>query len=248
MPDPTTTSVPAYRRVLLKLSGDSFTRPGQTGVSMDEVSKIAAQAKRVADRGVQLAIVVGGGNIIRGAQFSKAGNIVTQATADYMGMLATVINGIILQDFLEKAHQQEVRTLSAIEVRAFTEPYIRRRALGHMEKGRVVILAGGSSNPRFTTDTAGVLRAIELEAQMMIKGTKVDGVYSRDPSAGDGAEFISKISQHDFIVQKLGILDRTAVTLAGENKMPIRVLNILKKGNLKKALGGEDVGSVIVPD
>jgi len=237
-----------FSRVILKISGEVMSGHGKTGFDKEAIQFIAGEIHdAVRATKCQLAIVIGGGNIIRGSRLIEGIGSST-IIADQAGMLATVINGIILQDFLEKAHQQEVRTLSAIEVRAFTEPYIRRRALGHMEKGRVVILAGGSSNPRFTTDTAGVLRAIELEAQMMIKGTKVDGVYSRDPSAGDGAEFISKISQHDFIVQKLGILDRTAVTLAGENKMPIRVLNILKKGNLKKALGGEDVGSVIVPD
>ena len=138
--------------------------------------------------------------------------------------------------------------MSAVEVSAFTEPYIRRRALVHLKKGYVVILAGGSSNPRFTTDTAAVLRAIELEADLVIKGTKVDGIYSKDPNAHTDSEFIERISQHDFVSQKLGILDRTAVTLAGENNMPIRVINILEKGNLAKALQGEAIGSVIVPD
>ncbi len=225
------------------MSGD-----GKTGFDKEAIQFIADEIHDAAKATeCQLAIVIGGGNLVRGTRLIQ-GIGSSNVIADQAGMLATIINGIILQDFLEKAHQQEVRTMSAVEVRAFTEPYIRRRAIGHMEKGRVVILAGGSSNPRFTTDTAAVLRAIELEADLVIKGTKVDGIYSKDPNAHDDSEFIESISQHDFVMQKLGILDRTAVTLAGENNMPIRVLNILKKGNLTKALKGEEVGSVIVPD
>lgn len=235
-------------RVILKISGEVMSGNGKTGFDKEAIEFIAGEIHDAAEHTeCELAIVIGGGNLIRGS--SLIGGIgSTNVIADQAGMLATIINGIILQDFLEKAHHLEVRVLSAVEVRAFTEPWIRRRAIGHMSKGRIVILAGGSANPRFTTDTAAVLRAVELDADTVIKGTKVDGIYSKDPSAGDGAEFIAEISQHDFIRQKLQILDRTAVTLAGENNMPIRVLNILKKGNLAKALHGEAIGSLIVPD
>lgn len=237
-----------FSRVILKISGEVMSGHGKTGFDQGAIGFIAGEIhEAVKATDCQLAIVIGGGNLIRGSRLIE-GIGSSHIIADQAGMLATIINGIILQDFLEKNHHQEVRTMSAVEVRAFTEPYIRRRAIGHMEKGYVVILAGGSANPRFTTDTAAVLRAIELEGQLVIKGTKVDGVYSKDPSMGDGAEFIPEISQHDFVTKKLGILDRTAVTLAGENNMPIRVLNILKQGNLAKALKGEPIGSVIVPD
>ena len=236
------------KRVILKISGEVMSGNGKTGFDKDAIRFIADEIHdAVAETKCELAIVIGGGNLVRGSRLIEGVGSST-IIADQAGMLATIINGIILQDFLEKNHQQEVRTMSAVEVRAFTEPYIRRRAEGHMEKGRIVILAGGSANPRFTTDTAAVLRAIELEADLMIKGTKVDGIYSKDPNAHNDSEFIQEISQHDFVMQKLGILDRTAVTLAGENHLPIRVLNILKKGNLSKALKGEDVGSLIVPD
>ena len=236
------------KRVILKISGEVMSGHGKTGFDKEAIRFIAGEihdAKK--ETGVELAIVIGGGNIIRWSRLIE-GIGSTHIIADQAGMLATIINGIILQDFLEKAHRQAVRTMSAVEVRAFTEPYIRRRAMSHMGKGYVVILAGGSSNPRFTTDTAAVLRAVELDADIVIKGTKVDGVYSKDPSEGKDAEFIAEISQHDFVAKKLQIMDRTAVTLAGENHMPIRVLNILKKGNLTKALKGEPIGSLIVPD
>lgn len=221
---------------------------GKTGFDKEAIQFIAGEIHDAAkNTGCQLAIVIGGGNLIRGSRLIE-GIGSSNVIADQAGMLATIINGLILQDFLEKTHKLEVRVMSAVEVRAFTEPYIRRRAMGHMEKGRVVILAGGSANPRFTTDTAAVLRSIELDAQLVIKGTKVDGIYSKDPNANTDSEFIEEITQHDFITKKLQILDRTAVTLAGENHMPIRVLNILKKGNLKKALEGETIGSSIIPD
>ena len=221
---------------------------GKTGFDKEAIQFIAGEIyDAVKATRCQMAIVIGGGNLIRGSSLIE-GVGSSHIIADQAGMLATIINGIILQDFLEKNHHQEVRTMSAVEVPAFAEAYIRRRAMSHMEKNRIVILAGGSSNPRFTTDTAAVLRAIELEADLVIKGTKVDGVYSKDPHAHKDSVFIERISQHDFVAQKLGILDRTAVTLAGENHMSIGVLNILKKGNLMKALKGESIGSVIVPD
>jgi uridylate kinase len=236
------------KRVVLKISGEVMSGMAKTGFDRESLKFIAEEIYEAHKHSkCELAIVIGGGNLVRGSRLiDQIGS--TNVIADQAGMLATIINGIILQDFLEKEHSMDVRVASGVEVRAFTETYIRRRAMAHMEKGRVVILAGGSTNPRFTTDTAAVLRAIELEADLVIKGTKVDGVYTSDPNAGNGAEFIESISQHDFVSKKLGILDRTAVTLAGENNMPIRVINILTKGNLKKALEGEAVGSVINPD
>ena len=221
---------------------------GKTGFDKEPIQFIAGEIHDAfRATGCQLSIVIGGGNLVRGSRFIDAIGS-SMVIADQAGMLATIINGLVLQDFLERNHELDVRVMSAVEIRAFAEPYIRRRAMGHMEKGRIVILAGVSANPRFTTDSAAVLRAIELEAEIVIKGTKVDGIYSKDPNEHNDSVFIPRISQHDFVAQKLGILDRTAVTLAGENTMTIQVLNILKKGNLAKALQGETIGSVVIPD
>lgn len=194
----------------------------------------------------QLAVVIGGGNMIRGSQLTRdlESNIVV---ADQAGMLATIINGILLQDFLERTHGLDVRVMSAVDIRAFAEPYIRRKALSHLTKGHIIVLTGGMGNPRFSTDSCAVLRAIELNANLIIKGTKVNGVYDKDPHAHDDSKFIKDISQHDFVAQRLGIMDRTAVTLAGENNMPIRVFNIFTKGNLEKVLEGKPIGSLIMP-
>jgi uridylate kinase len=244
MPDPSTTSVPAYRRVLLKLSGDSFTRPGQTGVSMDEVSKIAAQAKRVADRGVQLAIVVGGGNIIRGAQFSKAGNIVTQATADYMGMLATVINGLALMDALEHL-KCATRLQTAIRMEGVAEPFIRRRCVRHLEKGRIVILAAGTGNPFVTTDTAAALRAKEIEAEILLKATRVDGVYSDDPEKNPHAVRYERLTYEQVLRDRLRVMDLTAISMCMDNHLPILVFNFTKEGNIERAIGGDTIGTLV---
>jgi uridylate kinase len=244
MPDEPTTSAPAYRRVLLKLSGDSFTRPGQTGVSMDEVSKIAVQAKRVADRGVQLAIVVGGGNIIRGAQFSKAGNIVTQATADYMGMLATVINGLALMDALEHLNCP-TRLQTAIRMEGVAEPFIRRRCARHLEKGRIVILAAGTGNPFVTTDTAAALRAKEIEAEILLKATRVDGVYSDDPEKNPHAVRYERLSYEQVLRDRLRVMDLTAISMCMDNHLPILVFNFTKEGNIERAIGGEPIGTLV---
>ena len=244
MPDASTTSTPAFRRVLLKLSGDSFTRPGQTGVSMDEVSKIAAQAKRVADRGVQLAIVVGGGNIIRGAQFSKAGNIVTQATADYMGMLATVINGLALMDALEHLNCA-TRLQTAIRMEGVAEPFIRRRCVRHLEKGRIVILAAGTGNPFVTTDTAAALRAKEIEAEILLKATRVDGVYSDDPEKKPHAVRYERLSYEQVLRDRLRVMDLTAISMCMDNHLPILVFNFTKEGNIERAIGGEAIGTLV---
>jgi uridylate kinase len=244
MPDTFTTSAPTYRRVLLKLSGDSFTRPGQTGVSMDEVSKIAAQAKRVADRGVQLAIVVGGGNIIRGAQFSKAGNIVTQATADYMGMLATVINGLALMDALEHL-KCATRLQTAIRMEGVAEPFIRRRCVRHLEKGRIVILAAGTGNPFVTTDTAAALRAKEIDAEILLKATRVDGVYSDDPEKNPHAVRYERLSYEQVLRDRLRVMDLTAISMCMDNHLPILVFNFAKEGNIERAIAGEPIGTLV---
>ncbi len=235
------------KRVVLKISGEVMSGHGKTGFDKEAIHFIAREIQDATkETGCQLAIVIGGGNLIRGSKLiSEIGS--TNVIADQAGMLATIINGLILQDFLEKNHGIDVRVMSAVEVRAFTEPYIRRRAIAHMEKGRTIVLAGGSANPRFTTDTAAVLRAIELEADLIIKGTKVDGVYDKDPHANGDSTFIPRIDEHEYLAKKLKILDSTAVTLAGENNMPIRVINILKAGNLTKLLQGGEVGSIIEP-
>ncbi len=235
---------PAYRRVLLKLSGDSFTRPGQTGVSMEEVSRIAAQAKRVADRGVQLAIVVGGGNIIRGAQFSMGGKIVTQATADYMGMLATVINGLALMDALEHLNCP-TRLQTAIRMEAAAEPFIRRRCVRHLEKGRIVILAAGTGNPFVTTDTAAALRAQEIEAEILLKATRVDGVFSDDPEKNPHAVRYERLSYEQILRDRLRVMDLTAISMCMDNHLPILVFNFAKEGNIERAIAGESIGTLV---
>src|SRR5262245_10931984 len=217
----------AYRRVLLKLSGDSFTRPGQTGISMEEVSKIAAQAKRAADRGVQLAIVVGGGNIIRGAHFSKAGPIVTQATADYMGMLATVINGLALTDALEHLGCP-TRLQTAIRMEGVAEPFIRRRCVRHLEKGRIVVLAAGTGNPFVTTDTAAALRAKEIDAEVLLKATRVDGVYSDDPEKNPHAVRFDRLSYEQVLRDHLRVMDLTAISMCMDHRLPILVFNFAR--------------------
>lgn len=235
---------PAYRRVLLKLSGDSFTRPGETGVSMDEVSRVAAQAKRVADRGVQLAIVVGGGNIIRGAHFSRAGEIVTQATADYMGMLATVINGLALMDALEHL-QCPTRLQTAIRMEGVAEPFIRRRCVRHLEKGRIVILAAGTGNPFVTTDTAAALRAKEIEAEILLKATRVDGVFTDDPEKNPHAQRYERLTYEQVLRDKLAVMDMTAIGMCMDNRLPILVFNFKKEGNIERAIAGERIGTLV---
>jgi uridylate kinase len=235
---------PAYRRVLLKLSGECFRRPGQIGVSMEEVGRIAVQAQRVAERGVQLAIVVGGGNIIRGAAFSKAGGGVTQGTADYMGMLATVINGLALQDALEHL-KCETRLQTAIRMEGVAEPFIRRRCVRHLEKGRVVILAAGTGNPFVTTDTAAALRAKEIEAELLLKATRVDGVYSDDPEKNPHAIRYDHITFDQVLRDRLNVMDATAISMCMEHRMPILVFNYKKEGNIERAIAGERIGTLV---
>lgn len=232
-----------YNRVLLKLSGESFCGPGKFGIDGSSLESLANRISELCKLGPQVAVVVGAGNFIRGESFSQASHI-PRNTADYMGMLATIINACALQETLEKSGQP-TRVLSAIEVAAMCEPFIRRRAIRHLELGRVAILAAGTGNPFFTTDTCAALRAAELDADLLIKATKVDGVYSDDPEKNPEAKLFEKISYDDLINKNLRILDHSAVSLSRDNNIPIIVLNIFKKGNMTKAICGEQVGTLI---
>jgi uridylate kinase len=206
------------------------------------LERVAAEVREVANLGVQVAIVIGGGNIFRGVAASAGG--MDRATADYMGMLATIINSLALQDALEKAGLQ-TRVLSAIEMRAVAEPYIRRRAIRHLEKGRVVIFAAGTGNPFFTTDTAGALRAVEIGADAIMKATKVDGIYSADPKRDANARRLPRITYRDVLTQGLEVMDATAITLCMDNKLPIVVFDLTRAGNIRRIVQGEPVGSIV---
>ncbi len=236
-------SKPKYKRVLLKLSGESFCQAGGFGIDGPAVESIAQRISQLRKLGLDVAVVVGAGNFLRGQNFSEASNI-PRNTADYLGMLATIINACTLQETLEKLGQP-TRVLSAIEVPAICERFIRRRALRHLERERVVILAGGTGNPFFTTDTCAALRASELDSDLLIKATKVDGVYSDDPEKNPDARLFEKISYDDVLKQNLRIMDHSAISLCRENDIPIVVLNIFKKGNITKAICGEKVGTLI---
>ena len=233
-----------YHRVLLKLSGESFCKPGQFGIDGFALESIAERIIEICKLGPQVAVVVGAGNILRGESFSRASHI-PRNTADYMGMLATIINACALQETLEKLGQP-TRVLSAIEVPAMCEPFIRRRALHHLESGRVAILAGGTGNPFFTTDTCAALRASELDADLLIKATKVQGVYSDDPVTNPDAELFDELSYDQVLTKKLRIMDHAAISLCRDNHIPITVLNIFERGNIAKALCGEHVGTKII--
>src|ERR1700756_3470925 len=215
---------PKYARVVLKLSGEGFGHSGKSGISIDETLSIARQAQRVVARGVQLAIVVGGGNILRGQQFSAGGDVIKEATAHYMGMLATVLNGLALQQALESLNC-ETRLQTAIRMDTVAEPYIQRRCLRHLEKGRIVILAGGTGNPFVTTDTAAALRARELDADILLKATRVDGVFSEDPEINPHAVLYDRLTYDQVMRDKLRVMDMAAITLCQEAKLPILVFN-----------------------
>ncbi|MHC4855206.1 MAG: UMP kinase [Planctomycetota bacterium] len=232
-----------YKRVLLKLSGESFCKPGGFGIEADPIESIAERIAKIAQSGFQVAIVVGGGNFLRGATFSQKSHI-PRTTADYMGMLATVINACALQETLEK-NGQPTRVCSAIEVSAICEPFIRRRAIRHLEVGRVVILAGGTGNPFFSTDTCAALRASELNANLMIKATKVDGVYTDDPMRNPDAKLIEAMTYQNVLEQNLKVMDPAAISLCRESRIPIVVLNIFDEGNITKALNGQKIGTRI---
>ena len=232
-----------YKRVLLKLSGETFCKPGGFGIEGTELKSIAKQVLAISKLDIQTAVVVGAGNFIRGQAFSKTSDI-SRNTADYMGMLTTIINACALQETLEKMGQP-TRVLSAIEVSAICEKFILRRSIRHLERGRVVILAGGTGNPFFTTDTCAALRASELDAELLIKATKVDGVYSDDPVTNPDAKLYEKLSYDDILAKNLRIMDHSAISLCRENKIEIVVLNIFKEGNLTKAVCGKQVGTII---
>jgi uridylate kinase len=233
----------AYKRVLLKVSGEGFCKAGGFGLDPEEVRTIACQAKEVVESGCQLAIVVGGGNYLRGLQFAKAANV-KRATADYMGMVATVINALALQDCLESLGVN-TRVQCAVEMRDVAEPFIRRRAIRHLEKGRIVILAGGTGNPFFTTDTCAALRANELGAEVLLKATKVDGVYSSDPEKEPAATWYPQLTYDEVLGKRLEILDVAAITLCKDNHIPIIVFNLKREGNIRRVIAGEKIGTRI---
>ena len=234
---------PTYRRILLKLSGEALMGRQEYGIDEKILSGLSAEIRDVAALGVQVALVVGGGNIFRGIRTSKEFGI-DRASADYMGMLATVINSLALQDMLER-DGITTRVLSAIEMRAIAEPYIRRRALRHLEKGRVVIFAAGTGNPYFTTDTAAALRAMEINADVILKATKVDGVYDRDPMGDPKARKYARLTYIDVLRKNLKVMDATAISLCMDNDLPIVVFNLARKGNILKVVLGEKIGTVV---
>jgi uridylate kinase len=231
-----------FSRVLLKLGGESLSGEDKIGINPTTTRSIAHEIRAIHELGVQTSIVIGGGNIFRGGSAQRLG--MDRVSADYMGMLATVINALALQDFLEKI-DVETRVQTAIQMRELAEPFIRRRAIRHLEKGRVVIFAAGTGNPYFTTDTAAALRAIETSAQVVIKGTKVDGVYNADPKTVPGAVRYTELSWLEAINLGVAVMDTTALSLCMENKLPVIVFNIMENGNLLKVIQGEKIGTVV---
>ena len=234
----------AYKRILLKLSGEALMGDQTYGIDPAVATQIAKDVAEIQGLGVQTAIVIGGGNIFRGVAASSRG--MDRATADYMGMLATIINALALQDALE---QQNVvtRVVTAIEMRAVAEPFIRRRAIRHLEKGRVVVFGGGTGNPYFSTDTAAALRAMEIKAEVILKATKVDGIYDADPMIYPQASRFDRISYLQLLEQGLKVMDSTAVSLCMDNRLPIMVFNLRTPGNIMRAITGEAVGSLVTP-
>jgi uridylate kinase len=245
MPTPPRASFPTppYKRVLLKISGESFCKPGHFGIEPDELAHIASEIQSTAKTGTQLAIVVGGGNIIRGAELAKQGHI-HQATADQMGMLGTVINALALKEKL-LAMGTDCRVMSAVEIRAVAESFIRSRAVRHMEKGRVIILAAGTGNPFFTTDTCAALRATELECDILLKATKVDGVYTADPKKDPKATRYERITYAESMAKNLRVMDQTALALCNEQRVPVLVFDFRVHGNIARAVRGEQIGTVV---
>ncbi len=231
-----------YRRVLLKLSGEALAGEQGFGIEPSVVDRITDEIRSLVEMGVSLGIVIGGGNIVRGAMASKEG--MDRVQADYMGMLSTIINALAVQDLLE-TKGVETRVMTAIRMEEIAEPYIRRRAMRHLEKGRVVLFAGGTGNPYFSTDTAAVLRAIEMESDVVIKATKVQGVYTADPAKDPDAEFISTISFQEVVSRELGVMDAAAVALCKENQLPIIVLNLSNRGAVANAIRGERIGTLV---
>ncbi len=236
---------PLYNRILLKLSGEALAGEQKYGIDPLTITSIASEIKEVVSLGTQVALVIGGGNIFRGLAASSKG--MDRASADYMGMLATMINSLAMQDALEKAGV-DTRVQSAIEMREVAEPYIRRRAIRHLEKGRVVILGAGTGNPYFTTDTAASLRAMEIGAEVIMKGTKVDGVYSADPVKDPNAFKYSQLSYIDVLKRGLQVMDATATSLCMDNNLPIIIFNIKTAGNILKVVLGEEIGTIVKGD
>ncbi|MEM9195415.1 MAG: UMP kinase [Myxococcota bacterium] len=243
MPDRPSDPGLAHKRILLKLSGEALCGvPGGFGVNPETLTTIAAELADVHRLGVEMAIVIGGGNIFRGLKGSAAG--MDRGQADHMGMLATVINGLALQDALEKLGV-ETRVMSALEIRQVAELYIRRRAIRHLEKRRVIICVAGTGNPYFSTDTAAALRAMEIQAEVLLKATKVDGVYDKDPNEFSDAKMYRRLSYDRFLTQRIGVMDSTAATLCRENGLPIRVVKLAQRGNIQRVVKGEDVGTLV---
>ena len=237
-----TTAAPCYSKILLKLSGEALAGERGIGFDFDVLERLADEIKNVVDMGVSVGLVIGGGNIVRGTQLSKQG--MDRVAADYMGMLGTVINALAMQDTLEKKGVV-TRVMTAIRMEEVAEPYIRRRALRHFEKGRTVIFAGGTGNPYFSTDTAAALRAIQLKADVIIKATSVDGIYTADPKKDRTATLYERLSYRDIIVQSLAVMDQTAITLCAENNLPLIVLNIQRRGAVADAICGARVGTIV---
>src|ERR1700732_496818 len=236
---------PVYERLVLKLSGESLSGPQDSGIHAETIQGIAREVKEVRDLGVSVAIMVGGGNIFRGTRQKQLA--IDRATGDYMGMLATVINGPALQDALEKSGCQ-TRLMSAIEMHQVAEPFIRRRATRHLEKGRVVIFAAGTGNPYFSTDTAAALRAMEIKAHVILKATRVDGIYDADPEKVPGAKMFERITYLDVIQKSLAVMDSTAISLCMDNRMPIIIFNMNRPGNIRRVVMGEKVGSTVTAE
>lgn len=247
MPDTPENNATKYKRIILKLSGESFSRAGERGIAMDEVVSISQQVQQAAELGCQIAVVIGGGNILRGGQFKNESASIQEATAHYMGMLATVINGLALQDALESLGMS-TRLMTAIHMHGVAEPYIRRKASRHLEKGRIVILAAGTGSPFVTTDTAAAQRALELEADILMKATRVDGVYSDDPEKNPHAVFYRTLGFDKVVAENLRVMDGTAISQCREHGMPILVFNFKMDGNIQKAVRGEQVGTLIDPN
>jgi uridylate kinase len=239
MPD---TRAPRYRRILLKLSGEALMGKGDYGIDPEVLRRLANEIVEVVAKGVQIGLVIGGGNIFRGAGLARAG--MDRVTGDHMGMLATVMNGLAMQDALEGlgAH---ARVMSALRVNAVCEDYIRRRAIRHLEKGRVVILAAGTGNPFFTTDTAASLRAIEIDAEVLLKATKVNGIYTDDPIKNPNAERYHRLTFDKVLADKLEVMDATAIVMCRDNNLPLRVFNLHSAGDLLRIVDGEDVGTLV---
>lgn len=231
-----------YKRILLKLSGEALAGPQGTGINTAVIKQIALDIKAAHDTGVEIGLVIGGGNIFRGIAASAQG--MDRASSDYMGMLATCINSLALQDALEKANVP-TRVQSAIEMAEIAEPYIRRRAIRHLEKGRLVIFGAGTGNPYFTTDTAAALRGMEINAEVLMKATKVDGIYDKDPTKNSDAKKYDKISYIDVLKQGLEVMDSTAISLCMDNKLPIITFDLAKPGNILKAVQGESIGTIV---